>query len=76
MNITEINDEDVVEDDDCPIDECYCSHCNGSGEGMYDGSVCRYCNGSGVERDDSRKEDWEAERADQLNDEAKWDDRA
>lgn len=24
-----------------------CSNCNGSGEGMYDGSICRYCKGSG-----------------------------
>lgn len=29
--------------------EDLCSECNGSGEGMYDGSVCRNCKGSGVE---------------------------
>jgi len=51
-----------------------CPQCNGSGEGMYDGSTCHACHGSGVERDDSGREDWEAERADQRNDEAKFDD--
>lgn len=25
-----------------------CYSCNGSGEGMYDGSTCRVCRGSGV----------------------------
>jgi DnaJ-class molecular chaperone len=27
-----------------------CNHCNGSGEGMYDGSTCSMCKGSGVYR--------------------------
>lgn len=27
--------------------EAHCGHCNGSGEGMYDGSRCRICKGSG-----------------------------
>ena len=27
-----------------------CGVCNGSGEGMYDGSSCYYCKGSGVEK--------------------------
>ena len=39
-----------------PCDECNgkgcvevrCPTCNGSGEGMYDGSRCRTCKGSGV----------------------------
>lgn len=26
-----------------------CVHCNGSGEGMYDGTTCHYCNGKGEE---------------------------
>jgi len=30
-------------------DEVLCSHCNGSGEGMYDGTRCTSCKGSGVE---------------------------
>jgi DnaJ-class molecular chaperone len=34
------------EDDDEPI----CSACNGSGEGMYDGSTCYKCKGYGHER--------------------------
>jgi len=35
-------------------EEPYCTACNGTGEGQYDGSRCRGCNGSGVER---REED-------------------
>ena len=31
---------------DLPI----CSRCNGSGEGMWDGSTCSSCNGSGEEK--------------------------
>jgi hypothetical protein len=38
---------------------------------MYDGSKCHACHGSGVERDDTGKEDYEADRADQINDERK-----
>ena len=30
-------------------EQSYCAACNGSGEGMYDGSSCRICGGSGVE---------------------------
>ena len=29
--------------------EDICGYCNGSGEGMYDGSTCYQCKGSGVE---------------------------
>jgi RecJ-like exonuclease len=28
--------------------EVICTFCNGSGEGMYDGSTCISCHGSGV----------------------------
>lgn len=24
-----------------------CPHCNGSGEGQYDGTTCRFCKGTG-----------------------------
>ena len=68
MSTIEINDEELEIDDD---EESYCHQCNGSGEGMYDGSKCHACHGSGVERDDSGKEDYEADRADQINDERK-----
>ena len=71
MTTIEINDEELEVDDD---EESYCPQCNGSGEGMYDGTRCGSCGGSGVERDNSRREDWEADRADQRNDEAKFDD--
>ena len=30
-------------------EELTCPHCNGSGEGMHDGTKCVYCKGSGVE---------------------------
>lgn len=37
------------EPEDPPEDyaECICSGCNGSGEGMYEGTVCRTCKGKG-----------------------------
>lgn len=50
----------------------YCPQCNGSGEGMYDGSRCSACGGSGeVSNSDTTREDYEAEKADYLNDQAK-----
>lgn len=40
-------EEDIdTEDDD---DEHICPACNGSGEGMYDGSSCYKCHGTGEE---------------------------
>ena len=43
--------------DECGCDECsdtdddtICRWCNGSGEGMYDGSSCKECKGSGAVR--------------------------
>ena len=30
-------------------EEFICPHCNGSGEGRFDGTTCRFCGGSGVE---------------------------
>ena len=81
MTTIELNDEELeVDDGDTPMarlfgccsdDDTICPQCNGSGEGMYDGSICHACHGSGVERDDSGKEDYEADRADQINDERK-----
>lgn len=35
--------------DEAEYDDVRCSTCNGSGEGMWDGSVCRSCKGSGVD---------------------------
>jgi hypothetical protein len=32
---------------DVAAGDCICSHCNGSGEGMHDGSTCSECGGSG-----------------------------
>ena len=50
-----------------------CSYCDGSGEGFVDGSRCHVCHGSGMARDYEAEEDAAAERADQLNDEARYD---
>ncbi len=52
------------EDEDAPI----CGNCNGSGEGMYDGTRCYSCGGSGVGSSMSR-EDIEDAKADRYNDE-------
>ncbi len=50
---------DLQDDDDDPI---ICATCNGSGEGMHDGSRCSSCHGSGHEstaRDgDDDRDDW------------------
>ena len=66
--MSDMTDDIEQPDDD---DDTICPQCNGSGEGMYDGSKCHACHGSGVERYDSGKEDYEADRADQINDERK-----
>ena len=39
-------DQEEEERDNPPI----CPYCNGSGEGMYDGTRCWHCKGEGVER--------------------------
>ena len=39
-------DQEEEERDNPPI----CAYCNGSGEGMYDGTRCWHCKGEGVER--------------------------
>lgn len=36
-----------------------CSNCNGSGEGMYDGSRCSSCGGKGEVPEEIREEDEE-----------------
>jgi hypothetical protein len=47
--------------------ELLCVHCNGSGEGMYSGSICRVCGGSGVEERDC--DDYEPDDYDDRSDE-------
>ena len=46
-------EEDDLPDDEAPDDDedCLCANCNGSGEGMHDGSICSTCGGSGVVSD-------------------------
>ena len=39
-------DQEEEDRDNPPI----CAYCNGSGEGMYDGTRCWHCKGEGVER--------------------------
>jgi RecJ-like exonuclease len=46
----------------------YCPQCSGSGEGMYDGSRCSACGGSGEVSSGPSREDYEADKADYLND--------
>lgn len=46
---TEYPDDDEQYDHD-EADECelgICTHCNGSGEGRYDGTRCDWCKGKG-----------------------------
>lgn len=38
------------DDDDEDFTPPLCVHCNGSGEGMYDGSTCRSCGGEGIDQ--------------------------
>ena len=63
--------DDIETDEDFSDDDIICNQCAGSGEGQFDGSICHACHGSGVERDGSGKEDYEADRADQIDDERK-----
>ncbi len=32
------------------VEDLICPQCNGSGEGMHDGTVCSFCHGTGVEQ--------------------------
>lgn len=48
------NKDKLADCDDCDHRECcdaedeLCSSCNGTGEGMYDGTICRSCGGKGI----------------------------
>ena len=42
-----------------PDDYDICSACNGSGEGMYDGSTCFKCHGSGEQAPEERDDDFD-----------------
>jgi DnaJ-class molecular chaperone len=45
-----------------------CQTCNGTGEGMVDGSYCHACKGKGIARDYEAEAEKEAEAADHWND--------
>lgn len=63
----------MCDDDNTPD---LCATCNGSGEGMYDGSTCSVCKGSGVEPARSYNVDDEPpyydEYAEQPDDDSLW----
>ena len=42
-----------------------CPVCNGSGEGMHEGSRCHSCKGTGVERVEYDEDDYEPENEDE-----------
>ena len=44
LGLTMTQDDEIEEQDDC------CPTCDGTGEGMYDGTSCRSCGGSGSTR--------------------------
>lgn len=71
-------------DNQCLCEDCYaemleastyiCPQCSGSGEGLHEGTLCNACKGSGeVKPHGPTREDYEANRADALNDAAKCD---
>lgn len=56
---------DTIQSDD-PSDNL-CGQCNGSGEGMYDGSRCSSCHGSGVEQEQEDRRDYDRDaRCDEM----------
>ena len=48
---------DCKEDDTDDGEPEICGYCNGSGEGMHDGTRCSYCRGTGVIHDMEEQED-------------------
>lgn len=54
----EREEEEEEEEDEDEI----CGACNGSGEGMYDGSTCSACKGAGEKRRPPPEPDWDAMR--------------
>lgn len=70
-------------DNQCICDACFeemleaavyiCGNCNGSGEGMHDGTLCSACGGGEIKPHAPSREDYESDRADALNDAAKCD---
>ena len=52
----EMEEEEEYEEEEDQI----CGHCNGSGEGMWDGSTCSICGGDGVIKDERDYDgDWD-----------------
>lgn len=45
--LDEIDYVDYIDDDEISDEHGICTTCNGSGEGMYDGSTCPCCKGKG-----------------------------
>jgi len=40
-------------------EEELCPRCNGSGEGMHDGTICTMCKGTGVEREEVQERSYD-----------------
>jgi DnaJ-class molecular chaperone len=53
------------------MDEELCRTCNGSGEGLHDGSRCSSCKGAGTESSADDAYEAECAKADWLNDQAR-----
>lgn len=46
--IEEGDDAEEQEEDEDEEKEWLCGDCNGSGEGMYGGTICHFCKGLGI----------------------------
>ena len=51
--------EEIEEEEEEEEYDSLCASCNGSGEGMWDGSTCRVCGGSGVCESDRDWDDYD-----------------
>lgn len=56
----EEGDEEEEDDEEEEEESETCGNCNGSGEGMYDGSTCSSCKGLGEIRRPGPEPDWDA----------------
>lgn len=55
--MAEDDEEEEAEEEEDEEQEWLCGDCNGSGEGMYGGTICRACHGLGVIHDADLRED-------------------
>ena len=62
----EEDDPTYAEEEDA--EEGYCSSCNGTGEGQFDGSRCFSCNGSGEEVGERDFDDFDEPEEPEIDD--------